>query len=316
MDSKTIGVSASMLSDATVGLTDVGPEDRMLVEAGSQISSKYTILNNASRQDIFSMRVEVDNPGMWTVHQPTRPDAVLNSGGSTTFTVMVDVPANAQANDRGPTITPVIESKRSLMEIRGEPYDGLRVQTTNDVKIEMQQTPTRLTPGIANELHILLTNNGNGATEATIAVDDAPNSWSWWLTLDGQNITDTIPLSVSYDLAHEANISLWILLPMTEAAGELHTITITATHAGEGVDLHPEDNAVEVTMSTASIRVPSLDLVAQSGGAMAGETIQAEAVLSNLGNAVEDRLSVVASYHPRPTFPMRSFFSVVVATNR
>ena len=92
VDSKTIGVSASMLSDATVGLTDVGPEDRMLVEAGSQISLKYTIHNNASRQDIFSMRVEVDNPGMWTVHQPTRPDAVLNSGGSTTFTVMVDVP--------------------------------------------------------------------------------------------------------------------------------------------------------------------------------------------------------------------------------
>ena len=55
------------------------------------------------------MRVEVDNPGMWTVHQP-RPDAVLNSGGPTTFTVMADVPANAQANDRGPTITPVIES--------------------------------------------------------------------------------------------------------------------------------------------------------------------------------------------------------------
>lgn len=311
VDSKTIGVSASMLSDATVGLSDVGPEDRMLVEAGSQISLKYTIHNNASRQDIFSMRVEVDNPGMWTVHQPTRPDAVLNSGGSTTFTVMVDVPANAQANDRGPTITPVIESKRSLMEIRGEPYDGLRVQTTNDVKIEMQQTPTRLTPGIANELHILLTNNGNGATEATIAVDDAPSSWSWWLTLDGQNITDTIPLSVSYDLAHEANISLWILLPMTEAAGELHTITITATHAGEGVDLHPDDNAVEVTMSTASIRVPSLDLVAQSDGAMAGGTIQAEVVLSNLGNAVEDRLSVVASVSSTPYVPNAiAFFSV------
>ena len=311
VDSKTIGVSASMLSDATVGLTDVDSEDRMLVEAGSQISLKYTIFNNASRQDIFSMRVEVDNPGMWTVHQPTRPDAVLNSGGSTTFTVMVEVPANAQANDRGPTITPVIESKRSLMEIRGEPYDGLRVQTTNDVKIEMLQTPTRLTPGIANELHILLTNNGNGATEATIAVNDAPSSWSWWLTLDGQNITDTIPLSVSYDLAHEANISLWILLPMTEAAGELHTITITATHAGEGVDLHPDDNAVEVTMSTASIRVPSLDLVAQSDGAMAGGTIQAEAVLSNLGNAVEDRLSVVASVSSTPYVPNAiAFFSV------
>ena len=72
------------------------------------------------------MRVDVENAGAWNVQQPTRPDAVLNSGTSTTFEVVVDVPENAQANDRGPTITPVIESKRSLMEIKGDDYDGLR----------------------------------------------------------------------------------------------------------------------------------------------------------------------------------------------
>ena len=104
---------------------------------------------------------------------------------------------------------------------------------------------------------------------------------------------------------------------MTEAAGELHTITITATHAGEGVDLHPEDNAVEVTMSTASIRVPSLDLVAQSGGAMAARDHPSRGGSEYPGNAVEDRLSVVASVSSTPYVPNTSrSFRWVVATNR
>ena len=38
------------------------------------------------------MRVNVENEGDWVVHQPTRPDAVLNPGTSTSFEVVVDVP--------------------------------------------------------------------------------------------------------------------------------------------------------------------------------------------------------------------------------
>ena len=259
VDVKPIAVSASMISIADVSLTSHEAGGKHYVEAGGQVVLKYTIWNNASRQDIFGMRVDVENAGAWNVQQPTRPDAVLNSGTSTTFEVVVDVPENAQANDRGPTITPVIESKRSLMEITGDDYDGLRVTTTHDVTVEADVTPTKLTPGVPNELMLKLINNGNGPTDVTVNVEDIPSTWTWWLTSEGVNITEPISLSVSYDLQHEKDISLWILLPMTEAAGELHTVRIVAQHVGEGDDLQPDDNEVEVIMTTASIRIPPLN---------------------------------------------------------
>ena len=36
---------------------------KIFAEAGTQVVLKYTIWNNASRQDIFSMRVDVENEG-------------------------------------------------------------------------------------------------------------------------------------------------------------------------------------------------------------------------------------------------------------
>ena len=256
------------------------------------------------------MRVDVENAGAWNVQQPTRPDAVLNSGTSTTFEVVVDVPENAQANDRGPTITPVIESKRSLMEIKGDDYDGLRVTTTHDVNVEAIMTPTKLTPGVPNELILKLINNGNGATDVKVNVEDIPSTWTWWLTSEGENITLPISLSVSYDLQHEKDISLWILLPMTEAAGELHTVRIVAQHVGEGDDLQPDDNVVEAIMTTASIR-SLCELTNQSTATMAGGTVFAEANLMNTGNAVENRLSVHASISSSPPVPgLIAFFTV------
>ena len=183
------------------------------------------------------MRVDVANAGTWTVHQPTRPDAVLNPGKSTTFEVVIDVPENAQADDRGPTITPIIESKRSLMEIEGEPYDGMRVMTTHDVQLTTISSPTKLTPGVPNEIIVRIINNGNGATSVNVAPQDIPLTWDWWLSMDGENISEPVPLSVSYDLEHEKDISMWILLPMTESAGELHTIRLGAHHEGLGHDI-------------------------------------------------------------------------------
>ena len=311
VDVKPIAVSASMISIADVSLTSHEAGGKHYVEAGGQVVLKYTIWNNASRQDIFGMRVDVENAGAWNVQQPTRPDAVLNSGTSTTFEVVVDVPENAQANDRGPTITPVIESKRSLMEITGDDYDGLRVTTTHDVTVEADVTPTKLTPGVPNELMLKLINNGNGPTDVTVNVEDVPSTWTWWLTSEGVNITEPISLSVSYDLQHEKDISLWILLPMTEAAGELHTVRIVAQHVGEGDDLQPDDNEVEVIMTTASIRIPSIELTNQSTATMAGGTVFAEANLMNTGNAVENRLSIHASISSSPPVSgLIAFFTV------
>ena len=310
-DTKVIGVSASMLSDASVSMNNPPQNGKIYAEAGSQIALKYTIWNNASRQDIFTMRVDVEDSGAWIVHQPTRPDAVLNSGTSTTFEVLVDIPITAQADDWGPSITPVIESKRSMMEIEGAAFEGLRVSASYDVALELISAPSRLTPGIANEVELRLVNNGNGETAIELELQNTPPSWTWWLSVGSDNTTSAIPLSVSYDLEHEQNVSLWILLPMTEAAGELHTLTIQAMHENDELDTDEEDNQIELVMSTASVRVPSLQLQQQSDSAMAGQTIMAEAVIRNDGNAVENRLSVVARLSSVPPLPgLIAFFSV------
>ena len=310
-DTKVIGVSASMLSDASVSMNNPPQNGKIYAEAGSQITLKYTIWNNASRQDIFSMRVDVEDAGAWIVHQPTRPDAVLNSGTSTTFEVLVDIPITAQADDWGPSITPVIESKRSMMEIEGAAFEGLRVTASYDVALELISAPSRLTPGIANEVELRLVNNGNGETAIELELQNAPPSWTWWLSVGSDNTTSAIPLSVSYDLEHEQNVSLWILLPMAEAAGELHTLTIQAMHENDEFDTDEEDNQIEMVMSTASVRVPSLQLQQQSDSAMAGQTIMAEAVIRNDGNAVENRLSAVARLSSVPPLPgLIAFFSV------
>jgi len=310
-DTETISVSASMLSEASVYLSNTDASEKRYVEAGSQVVLKYTIWNNASRQDIFTMRVEVADEGTWTVHQPTRPDAVLNAGASTSFQVVVDVPENAQAEDRGPSITPVIESKRSLMEIRGDDYDGLRVETTHDIQAVPVSSPTKLTPGIANEIVVSITNNGNGATEVVLTPEALPETWTWWLSVNGENTSQPIPLSVSYDLEHQQDVSLWLLLPMTEAAGELHTVLISAAHVGDGLDLHPDDNMFELVMATDAIRMPSIVLGNQSASTMAGGTMYAEAHLTNTGNAVENRLSVEASVSSSPPLPgLIAFFTV------
>ena len=310
-DTKVIGVSASMLSDASVSMNNPPQNGKIYAEAGSQIALKYTIWNNASRQDIFTMRVDVEDAGAWIVHQPTRPDAVLNSGTSTTFEVLVDIPITAQADDWGPSITPVIESKRSMMEIEGAAFEGLRVSASYDVALELISAPSRLTPGIANEVELRLVNNGNGETAIELELQNTPPSWTWWLSVGSDNTTSAIPLSVSYDLEHEQNVSLWILLPMTEAAGELHTLTIQAMHENDELDTDEEDNQIELVMSTASVRVPSLQLQQQSDSAMAGQTIMAEAVIRNDGNAVENRLSVVARLSSVPPLPgLIAFFSV------
>lgn len=306
-----IPISASMISDASVMLiTDVG-SDWYFVDAGDSIVLEYMIWNNATRQDIFSMSVTVEDEGQWVVHQPTRPDAVLNSGMSTTFKVIIDVPANAIADDRGPTLTPVIESQRSFMTVEGASYDGMRVTTSHDVVLTLGETPSKLTPSIPNAVELKLENNGNGPTQAEIIPESIPDTWSWWLTIDGEEHTGPIDLSVSYDLLHTKNVTLWLMLPMSEAAGELHSITVEATLLGENTDTHPSNNVVEVLAATGSVRQPSLGESSSSTSTMASGMFYAETVLFNDGNAVENRLSVMATVSSSPpTVGLIPFFTI------
>ena len=310
-DVKTIPVSASMVSIADVALQPTAEGPIRYVDAGEQVVLKYTIWNNATRQDIFSMRVDVEGADAWIVHQPTRPDAVLNPGASTTFEVIIDVPEDAAAEEYGPMLTPVIESKRSLMEIEGDTYNGLRVRAIHDLSLALIEAPIKLKPGTPNELQWRLTNDGNGPAMAVMELLDANEAWEWWVEVEGVNATGPILLDGTAEYPNEQNMSLWIVIPLNSPAGGLHTITAHILHEGGAKDLTVENNAIEVIMSTESVRVPSLRLSNQSSSAMAGTTVFAQAIIQNDGNAPESRLMSVGRVSSTPPVPgLVVFYSV------
>lgn len=310
-DLKTIPVSASMVSIAEVALQDGYDDAERSVSAGEQVVLKYTIWNNATRQDIFAMRVKVDNAGDWIVHQPTRPDAVLNPGASASFEVTVDVPVDARAEATGPTITPVIESKRSLMEIEGEPFNGLRVRSVHDLSLVLIDAPSKLKPGVPNELQWRVLNDGNGPAMATLQINDADAGWTWWLEVDGSNITEPVQLDSTMVSQNEVNITMWITIPTTTPAGSLNTMTVEVSHENGAEDRTPQNNALEVIMSTEAVRIPSLRLVDQTTSAMAGTTVFAQAIVQNDGNAPESSLTSVGRVSSTPSVPgLVVFYSV------
>ena len=51
---------------------------------------------------------------------------------------------------------------------------------------------------------------------------------------------------------------MWILIPTNAPAGGLNTITVEVSHEDGIEDRTPENNALEVIMSTEAVRVPSL----------------------------------------------------------
>ena len=96
-------------------------------------------------------------------------------------------------------------------------------------QLNLLDSPTRLDPGTPMLIQLKVTNNGNGEDNAILDLPWTADSWEWWAISDGENVTMSIPLSVSYDLENEKMIDLWILLPTMEAPGEFHEITISVS---------------------------------------------------------------------------------------
>lgn len=308
---ETIDIAASMVSDASVDLVESMKMERMFVDAGDEVKLTYNVWNNATRQDIFEISIIVEEQGQWIIEQPTGPPVVLNSGGSTSFDVYITVPNNAQANDRGPRIIPVLESQRSFMTLQGPEFDSFRVTTTENVGIEAIETPLKLTPSQPNPATFLITNHGNGDTEVQVDIIDIPSTWDWWMVIDGENHTGPISLSVSYDLEHTAEIEIWLLLPMEETAGERHTIRISVQPASGNEDSNPLDNSVDFTSITDSVHSPVLKLISGSTSTIAGGIFSAKASLENQGNARDDNLRLITTVFSTPALmDGKSFLSV------
>ena len=295
-----IDISASMVSDAAVDLVESMKVERMYVDAGDEVKLTYNVWNNATRQDIFDISFLVEDQGQWIVEQPTGPPAVLNSGGSMTFDVYITVPDNAQADDRGPRLIPVLESQRSLMTMQGPEFDAFRVTTTENVGIEVVETPLKLTPSQPNSATFVISNHGNGDTEVVVDLVDFPSTWDWWMVIDGENHTGPISLSVSYDLEHTEEIQIWLLLPMEETAGERHTVSISVQPTSGNEDTNASNNVVAFTAVTDAVHSPVLKKLSGSTSTISGGVFSVQASLENQGNARDDNLRLKTTMYSTP----------------
>ena len=295
-----ISVSASMISEAYVGMTTAQAAGDWLVDAGETTSVHFTIWNNASRQDIFSMEVDYEMEGLWQIQQPTRPDAAINPGGSTTFSVQVTAPETGQAGDKAPALTPIITSKRSGMTLTGDSFEAIEVRTISDLSITLVEVPDKLRPGIANKVVVDVINQGNGAVDAMVIAEGLPDAWSSWIRVDGENITNSIPLSAPYDAENNATVEVWIHIPSEEAASEVHTIVLTVSNPLGLVDVQIDDNTISFDTITASVRIPALEGSTVPQSAMVGDMVSVNATLTNIGNAVDDDVIVIATFSSSP----------------
>ena len=284
-DTKAIEVAAAMTSNAEINV-DSSILGVQYLDAGSSYDVTFRIWNNASRIDIFQPQIDYTEITGWTVELLNSPELAISPGSSSSFTVRVTSPINAQADDSGPIISPKALSMRSGELIIGNSWQGIRVNSLHDLSITLVDSPTTLTPGIPILVTVEITNSGNGAETAILDLPWSSDSWEWWALIDGANVTQGIPLSVSYDLENVKMVDLWIILPSLEAPGEFHEITISVEPI-EGQDINSSDNAVMFEAITETIRQPRLDGFVGESVVETNSTFTFNATAWNIGNAAD-----------------------------
>ena len=287
-DTETIEVAAAMASVAEMSF-DGQRESEIFINPGSSQDVSFRIWNNATRIDIFEVDVMFTEMLGWRVELLDSPELAISAGSSSTFSVRVTSPANAQANDLGPRLTPFAISSRSGETITGEDWQGIRINTVHDVSLALLEYPSTLTPGIPVHVSIEVTNNGNGPDTAVIDLPWSPDTWVWWALFEGVNVTDGIDLSVSYDLDNVKQVDVWILLPPLESPGEFHEITLKASPVS-GIDVNSDDNSQMFESVTDTIRQPKLEGYAEENVVETNSTFSFNATAWNIGNAADSSI--------------------------
>jgi uncharacterized membrane protein len=308
---QSIDVSASMVSDAEVGMTYEQLNRDWEVDAGGTVTLEYTIWNNASRQDIFSIDLLYVDQGNWIIEAPPVQAAVVNGGSLTTFRIDITSPTTAQAGDSAPSITPSITSQRSGMYFEGSEFNGISVRTVSDLSLSIVEAPMKLKPGVPVKMTLNVENNGNGPVNAVISTNSIPNTWTWWMRIGDMNHTGPIALSAPYDLEDKVNVDIMIYLPSEERAGEIHTISFRVDSSDGLTDSMGEDNSIEFDAITASVRIPAIVSNLMETTASVGGTASVNISVMNIGNAVDDSFKIMASVSSSPpNNELLSFLSI------
>ncbi|MBF14664.1 MAG: hypothetical protein CMA97_04010 [Euryarchaeota archaeon] len=287
---EAIVIQASMISNAEIDL-NIDSSQLTMLSAGERIEITYTLTNLASRQDSFDLSVDFIPAIGWLVEAEQRPPIVINPGASASFYIALTAPNNAQANDMAPEIKPVLTSIRSGMQYEGPSYNNIMIETLYDVGIEILSSESELKPGGTTTIELEVTNYGNGPTSVSINLIDAPSSWTYSLRLDGVILeAPTLDLGVSYAGSDVEQVEILLFVPMTEAGGEFHSVTIGVEP--EGQDLQLDNNEVQVDMITGRINFPELNGSPLDYHAMVGSTVTINGTVMNVGNALESSMDV------------------------
>ena len=287
-DRKAISIAAAMVSDAEISMNYVNDET-IPIKPGSSIELEFIIFNNASRIDIFRPSVDYTELTGWSVELSATPDLAINPGQSSRFTIEIFAPENAQANDIGPKITPQALSLRSGELITGLTSEGVIVESSHDLAISLIESPSTLRPGSPALISLKVTNNGNGGDIGIISLPQSPESWKWWAFVDDENVTNGLPLSVSYDLDNVKIVDLWLYLPPLESPNEFHEIVIQIT-PNNGIDENLDDNTVSFEGLTKTIRSPRLDSINTDLVVSTNSSHSFDATAWNIGNAADSTI--------------------------
>ena len=287
---EAIVIQASMISNAMIEL-DTDASGPTMLASGERVEIRYTITNQATRQDSFELTAEFIEVIGWNVEPEQRPLIVINPGATASFYVAVTAPENAQANDVAPTFKPVLTSTRSGMQYDGPEYSNIVIETLYDVELLLLESGSILKPGDTTVIEVEATNKGNGPTGATIHLLDMPSTWDYSIRLDGViQDTNSVNLGVVYTGEDTIAVEILLFVPMTEAAGEFHTITIELQPDGQDVDI--SDNHVTVDMITGSIKYPQYNASSMDYHAMVGSTVALNGSITNIGNALESSMDI------------------------
>ena len=287
---EAVTIQASMISNALIEL-NIDEDQTTLISSGERVEIQYTITNQATRQDSFDLSVDYTPAIGWIIEEEQRPPIVINPGASTSFFIAVTAPTNAQANDVAPTIKPILTSTRSGTQYDGPEYSNVMIETVYDVGLTVLSTESVLKPGGTTVIELEVSNHGNGPSSASIQLMDAPTSWSYSVRLDGVILeTAHIDLGVTYTGNSVEQVELLLYVPMSEAAGEFHSVTIAVQP--EGQDINPNDNQATIDMITGSIKFPEFNGSILDYHAMVDSTVSLNGTITNVGNALESSMDV------------------------
>ena len=287
---ESVTVQASMISNANVEFAGNGDE-YMYISAGQTIHVPYKITNDATRQDLFDLSVEVNPKVGWIIEPEVRPPIAINPGMTASFYIAITAPSNGQANDAAPAFKPIVTSTRSTTSFTGVEYDRVLIDTVHDLSLSLIDAEQWLRPGAMSSIHVEIINNGNGPSDAELSLPDIPASWTFMLRQDGIVLeTNLIPLTVSYLGDDTASVEILISIPMSESAGELHEITIEVTP--NGLDSNTVDNSITYMMMTGSVRYPSYNSTSNDIHAMINSPVTLNGTITNIGNALESDMEI------------------------